>query len=608
MVRRPWPALVAALVVLAYLPSLGAAVVWDDHVLVGHGLQCRQEVLRCLVTPFFPSSPFADAPPAYYRPIVTLTFVLVDGTVQQHLLNVILHALNAALLALVAARLGASPLRAGLASLAWALHPRLVEDVTWISGRTDLLASICILGALLAWPDEENPKASGRRVLAAGLLLTGLLSKEVAVAGLLAVAVLGGLRRWRLLLVPAGAYVLMRIGVGLTAFTSSLGTGTRVGTVGEAVARYVEMTVRFTTPWSARGAIGVLEPVHVALGFVALAALAFGAYRAVRLRTRSAVGWALGLGSVLPVIHVVPIGLHGAVTADRVLYLPLAGLAIVVATCALPARFGRPALAATIVFLGAEVAFVRAAQHAFDDEVLFGVTSAERSEPTNVGPTSVLAIVIRDAGAPELACPLFEAARRELERTGRTRGAAYARATENLGACLARTGHYAEALALYRTIARERPESGRVALGLAYALLHHLDFGEARAAFARAAELDVRLADLALQMRAVAERADRDRAWLDARDPVVRARYAADVGRAPEAERAWVAVAQDTSAPEPLRREAVRYLAKDGSPPAARAATQALPDSALEELVSGRFAAYATVQRHEARIARIASR
>ena len=589
--RAAFLVLVFIAVSVTYAPALSGAFVWDDHVLVEHDTRCRDALVACFSEPFFPKSSFTDASPPYYRPIVTMSFAAAGGARAQHLVNVLLHALNACLLVLVMMRFRAPCARASAFALVWALHPRLVEGVAWVSGRTDILCATFVFAALLAWPRRENDRT--RVVLALVFLFFGLLAKEAALAG--AVALVLGAPRKRIAGIAAtvGFYAVLRFSVmGVTHFLpSSLTPLLHAATVLEAIGRYASMTVYFWSPWSTRGAIGVISTWYALGGAVALLALVFVAWRAAKSKNEGlVVGAALGMASLLAVAHIFPIGLSGAVTGDRLLYLPLAG-ALLCASAMPATAFERPILAAAVVLAVAGGLSTRHAVHAFDDEVELWLTLAERAHPLNAGPRGALASVVRDRGLPELACPLFETTRHVLE--DRRRWPAYRRASENLAACYSLVGRYDESAALYRQIDGDNP-SGRVKLGLGYAELHRLDFDAASAAFAAAATLDPTLTARALNMRQEVDEVSRERGALDS-SGAQRARYLARVGRAVEAERDWLALATDEYAPRPLRIEAVRYLSENGDPETAARAERAVHEPMLAARIESRRALAKTV-------------
>jgi len=152
----------------------------------------------------------------YYRPLLTLTFILDREvwhfeTSGYHLTNYILHTLNMLLFFLIARRfftMKIQPerakdesrifmLRGGcdfsiqpcwfrdqsnylpfVCALLFSLHPLTCESVAWISGRSDLLAAFF---SLLTF-NFYMSKIRGKEILTALSLLAGLLSKESALA------------------------------------------------------------------------------------------------------------------------------------------------------------------------------------------------------------------------------------------------------------------------------------------------------------------------------------------------------------------------------------------------------------------------------------------
>ncbi|HET7825991.1 MAG TPA: hypothetical protein VFK90_11690, partial [Anaeromyxobacter sp.] len=125
-----------------------------------------------------------------YRPVATLTWALqyaLHGRTPPgyHLVNVLLHAVATALVVVLARRLllAAAPQRASPgalgAGLLFALHPVHVEAVAPIVARTELLAAVGGLGALLL---ALGPHRRARLAGASAALLAGVLSKETAAA------------------------------------------------------------------------------------------------------------------------------------------------------------------------------------------------------------------------------------------------------------------------------------------------------------------------------------------------------------------------------------------------------------------------------------------
>ncbi len=133
----------------------------------------------------------------YYRPLIGLSFWVEKHFWNLHpsllhLDNILCHLANVLLLYLLALRILADDLRRGYAPLAaallFALHPLVNESVAWISGRTDLLATFFILlSAIFLYRFREKGKRR-HLVMAALLLVPGVLAKETALAFPLAAA------------------------------------------------------------------------------------------------------------------------------------------------------------------------------------------------------------------------------------------------------------------------------------------------------------------------------------------------------------------------------------------------------------------------------------
>lgn len=122
------------------------------------------------------------------RPLRELSFLLDHALFGLnpsgwHLQNILWHAVNAWLLLLLALRLGAGRFTAWSAGLLFVVHPLTVEVVANLSHRKDSLALACILLATLAY--LRGMRADGRRWLwLAGAFVLGLLgwtAKENAV-------------------------------------------------------------------------------------------------------------------------------------------------------------------------------------------------------------------------------------------------------------------------------------------------------------------------------------------------------------------------------------------------------------------------------------------
>jgi tetratricopeptide (TPR) repeat protein len=174
--------LLPLLAVLAWARSLANGFVWDDRMLIADNpLLVGPDAVRAAFGDFWAAG---TAGSGYWRPLVTLSYVAERAAwgldpMPYHVTNVALHAAVVGLLTrwVQAEKLGA----AALAGVAWfAVHPAFAENVAWISGRTDTMAMMFSLVAILAGT-EARPTTASRAASAVALALA-LLSKEVAVA------------------------------------------------------------------------------------------------------------------------------------------------------------------------------------------------------------------------------------------------------------------------------------------------------------------------------------------------------------------------------------------------------------------------------------------
>src|SRR5258706_1979084 len=196
---RHFPAIVAVLTLLLFLPALGNDFVnWDDE--RNFVLNPNYRGLGWTEIEWMWTSHLLGR----YVPITWMTLGL-DYTIWgmnpfgYHLTSVLFHTVNAVLFYLVALallRLGLSasskeiqariPMGALFAALAFALHQLRVESVAWITERRDVVYGMFFLLAILAYlrANPDTPRAPIRRKYywaCLGFFILALLSKEIAV-------------------------------------------------------------------------------------------------------------------------------------------------------------------------------------------------------------------------------------------------------------------------------------------------------------------------------------------------------------------------------------------------------------------------------------------
>lgn len=244
-----------------------------------------------------------------------------------------------------------------IAGALFAAHPIHVESVSWITGRSDTLAALFLLPALaLAIRYRDQPQRPWALGLSAALFLLALLSKEVALAGLLAMPLWlawvpcpdgsASTVRWssgvpfKLLLgwgAAAGIYLILRATAGASFGTSTLdsaGLGTLIGRLASSFAYYLTQLV-FPPPQSALvlDLPGVLWTLSALVAFAGAVAWLFRTRDNSKPQHRAVLLLALGwlVLTLLPSLPVALSGLAEAPVAERYLYLPSFGLCLLVA-------------------------------------------------------------------------------------------------------------------------------------------------------------------------------------------------------------------------------------------------------------------------------------
>jgi hypothetical protein len=229
--RRPGGAALVALAVLSLVPALFTPFVADDYYHVVEASQLRDALTRSWVLPIHLGGAWwtpHDLSVEYFRPLVVVSFAIDRffygwHAAGYHLTNLALHAMATLLAWRIARRILGEGFRAWAAAALFAVHPCHVQAVGWISGRTDLLAALFYMAALVAY--FEGRERHGSRVplalLSMVLFLAALMAKEMAItfpAVVLADALLqpGGETPARRALVPvlttvaAAIYLVLR--------------------------------------------------------------------------------------------------------------------------------------------------------------------------------------------------------------------------------------------------------------------------------------------------------------------------------------------------------------------------------------------------------------
>ena len=455
-----------------------------------------------------------------------------------HATSVLWHAVNAALAFLALRRLTGSLWRSAFCAALFAWHPLRVESVAWVSERKDVLSGFFFFAVLWLYAGYVERRRAGRAWVVAyaatlAAFALGLMSKPMLVTlpCLLLLLDIWPLRRvavfekaasgaWRgallekvpfFALVAASAAVTYQVQKAGGSVTAELGLGDRLANAVVSVVRYLgkflvpaDLAVLYPHPgsWPAR---------QVGAALVVIAAISAAALWQLRRRPWIAVGWCWFLGTLVPVIGLVQVGLQAM--ADRYTYLTLLGVQVAliwsVASAAGPAA--RRAWAAAggallLVYAGltwsqlavwrdSETLFTRAIEategnyvahdnrglHRYKagrlEEALADYKASLAIRPGYMNANNNLGHALNELGRPAEAVPLF---RRALEaQPGNLE------VRNNLANALSDLSQLDEAMSLYDEVLARRPDHANALNGSAVVLAMRGKPAEARARLER---------------------------------------------------------------------------------------------------------------------------
>lgn len=288
-----------------------------------------------------------------------------------HLTSVLWHIANVVLLFAVLVRLTGALWPSALVGALFAWHPLHVESVAWIAERKDVLSTFCWLAMLWAYASYVRRPAWWSYLPVAFWLTLGLLAKPMLVTAPCTLLLLDywPLARFRspgrdedfdrlgrLLLEKLPLFAIV---AGVIAITLGAQSGarmpweaysleTRIANGLQSYLAYLGQTV-----WPQNLAIPYLLSARAntlwrgAAGGVALLAISGGCLALRRTRPYLPVGWFWYLGTLVPVIGIVQVGLQSM--ADRYTYVPLIGIFIMLAWGLADLVVARPRLKPVLV-------------------------------------------------------------------------------------------------------------------------------------------------------------------------------------------------------------------------------------------------------------------
>ncbi len=286
-------------------------------------------------------------------PLTLLSHMLVAqlfglGPAAHHLANVALHAVNTVLLFAVLRGMTGEKWRSAFVAAVFAVHPLHVESVAWVAARKDLLFALFWLLALRAYAGYSRAPSAGRYAAVFLLFAAGLLSKATMIAFPVVLLLVD---RWpldrfrsagwpRLVLEKAPLALAAVAALVLTYLAQERGGAVSPFPLAARVENALTACVGYLAKaaWPHPLAFYYVHPASIGKAIpawkIAGAALAVGGASVLALAERTRrpwllAGWGWYLASLAPAIGLVQVG--GQAMADRYMYLPIAGLAIVAA-------------------------------------------------------------------------------------------------------------------------------------------------------------------------------------------------------------------------------------------------------------------------------------
>ena len=292
---------------------------------------------------------FLSFSPDYWFPVTRLSlildyklFALQAGW--YHAENIVLHGISAMLLfGFLRRAVGCRALwPCAFVAFVFALHPLHVESVVWVSERKDVLCGLFWFAALWAWLRYAERPTAGRYAAALAWFGLGLMSKPMIVTlpFLLVLMDIWPLRRvvsWKLVIEKVPFAALSCAVMGMT-YLAQQGAGAmmyhpplalRLENALVTIPIFIAHTfwpVGLSVLYPYPASLPLWQVLASAAGILSVSALVL---RHWRDKPYLAVGWFWYLGSLVPVLGIVQVGLQAR--TDHFMYVPLVGLSVIVA-------------------------------------------------------------------------------------------------------------------------------------------------------------------------------------------------------------------------------------------------------------------------------------
>ncbi len=269
-----------------------------------------------------------------------------------HLTNLVFHIANTLLLFIVLKQMTRAPWRSAFVAALFAIHPLHVESVAWVAERKDVLSAFFWMLTMLAYVRYAERPCMKRYLLILLFFALGLMAKPMLVTLPFVLLLLDywplgripneqeiGKTGRHLILEKLPFFALSAVSSVVTFFVQRSGGSVRTWQFLPLDYRIFNALVSYTGYiekmfYPSRLAVlyphpGAGLPVWQALiSFLVLAGVTAVIIYTARRRRYLAVGWLWYLGTLVPVIGLVQVGLQA--TADRYTYLPSIGIFIMV--------------------------------------------------------------------------------------------------------------------------------------------------------------------------------------------------------------------------------------------------------------------------------------
>ena len=275
-----------------------------------------------------------------------------------HLTNMLLHMLNTLILFALLKRMTGATWRSAFVAAIFAIHPLHVESVAWIAERKDLLCTFFWFLALWSYTHYARRPSLKRYGMVSAFFILGLLSKPMIVTFpfLLLLLDYWPLNRFFLkdgrdigegkrpkpihIIYEKVPLLILSLGSVMVTYMAQHGGGAvdslesvpLFARIENGILSYSLYLIK--TVWPVKLAVFYPFPLDIPLWQLILSGLFLTVVTILAIITFKRlpyfmVGWFWYLGTLVPVIGVVKIGMQGM--ADRYTYVPLVGICIIAA-------------------------------------------------------------------------------------------------------------------------------------------------------------------------------------------------------------------------------------------------------------------------------------